>query len=156
MRREKWSANNKLVYFHKRACFLALIYLFIFSRAQKKICEVAITTAVRCTVVLSKSIHEDKTIIKNTFHFVFQDEAILETTDHITEFTSKFKKLESALRAAKMEEFSLHKEKQDLKLRLKELILETNKLKGKCLYGAPSLVWTGMIPFHSGKYYILF
>lgn len=58
-----------------------------------------------------------------------KDEAILETTDHITEFTSKFKKLESALRAAKTEEFSLNKEKQDLKLRLKELILETNKLK---------------------------
>ncbi|XP_065502582.1 coiled-coil domain-containing protein 62 isoform X1 [Caloenas nicobarica] len=59
-----------------------------------------------------------------------KDEAILETTDYITEFTSKFKKLESALRAAKTEEFSLKKEKQDLKLRLKELILETNKLKG--------------------------
>ncbi|KAM6193615.1 coiled-coil domain-containing protein 62 isoform 4-T4 [Sarcoramphus papa] len=58
-----------------------------------------------------------------------KDEAILETTDHITEFTSKFKKLESAWRAAKAEEFSLNKEKQDLKLRLKELILETNKLK---------------------------
>ncbi|NXS73546.1 CCD62 protein, partial [Pandion haliaetus] len=58
-----------------------------------------------------------------------KDEAILETTDHITEFTAKFKKLESALRAAKMEEFSLNKEKEDLKLRLKELILETNKLK---------------------------
>ncbi|XP_052652554.1 coiled-coil domain-containing protein 62 isoform X4 [Harpia harpyja] len=58
-----------------------------------------------------------------------KDEAILETTDHITDFTSKFKKLESALRAAKTEEFSLNKEKEDLKLRLKELILETNKLK---------------------------
>ncbi|XP_074966978.1 coiled-coil domain-containing protein 62 isoform X4 [Phalacrocorax aristotelis] len=58
-----------------------------------------------------------------------KDEVILETTDHITEFTSKFKKLEGALRAAKTEEFSLNKEKQDLKLRLKELILETNKLK---------------------------
>ncbi|XP_040981657.1 coiled-coil domain-containing protein 62 isoform X4 [Aquila chrysaetos chrysaetos] len=58
-----------------------------------------------------------------------KDEAILETTDHITDFTSKFKKLESALRAAKIEEFSLNKEKEDLKLRLKELILETNKLK---------------------------
>ncbi|NXW44176.1 CCD62 protein, partial [Nyctiprogne leucopyga] len=58
-----------------------------------------------------------------------KDEVILETTDHITEFTSKFKKLGSALRAAKMEEFSLNKEKQDLKLRLKELILEINKLK---------------------------
>ncbi|NXC19571.1 CCD62 protein, partial [Corythaeola cristata] len=58
-----------------------------------------------------------------------KDETILETTDHITEFTSKFKKLGSALHAAKTEEFSLNKEKQDLKLRLKELILETNKLK---------------------------
>ncbi|KFQ33135.1 Coiled-coil domain-containing protein 62, partial [Mesitornis unicolor] len=57
-----------------------------------------------------------------------KDEAILEATDHITEFTSKFKKLASALHAAKTEEFSLNKEKQDLKLRLKELILETNKL----------------------------
>ncbi|NXI67096.1 CCD62 protein, partial [Anseranas semipalmata] len=58
-----------------------------------------------------------------------KDEAILETTDYITEFTAKFKKLESALRAAKAEEFSINKEKQDLRLRLKELILETNKLK---------------------------
>ncbi|KAM6120030.1 coiled-coil domain-containing protein 62 isoform 2-T6 [Phoenicopterus ruber ruber] len=58
-----------------------------------------------------------------------KDKAMLETADHITEFTSKFKKLESALRAAKTEEISLNKEKQDLKLRLKELILEANKLK---------------------------
>ncbi|NXJ81788.1 CCD62 protein, partial [Trogon melanurus] len=58
-----------------------------------------------------------------------KDEVILETTNYITEFTSKFKKLESALRAAKTEEFNLSKEKQDLKLRLKELVLETNKLK---------------------------
>ncbi|XP_057278617.1 coiled-coil domain-containing protein 62 isoform X3 [Pezoporus wallicus] len=58
-----------------------------------------------------------------------KDEAILETTDHITDFTSKFKKVESALRAARMERFSLNKDKQDLKLRLKELVLETNKLK---------------------------
>ncbi|NXP54016.1 CCD62 protein, partial [Heliornis fulica] len=57
-----------------------------------------------------------------------KDEVILETTDHITEFTCKFRNLESALRAAKAEEFSLNKEKQDLKLRLRELILETNKL----------------------------
>lgn len=78
--------------------------------------------------------------MKNTFYFMFQDEAILETTDHITDFTSKFKKVESALRAARMEGFSLNKEKQDLKLRLKELVLETNKLKGKCLYGAPHVV----------------
>ncbi|KFQ42290.1 Coiled-coil domain-containing protein 62, partial [Nestor notabilis] len=58
-----------------------------------------------------------------------KDEAILETTDHITDFTSKFKKVESAWRAARMEGFSLNKEKQNLKLRLKELVLQTNKLK---------------------------
>ncbi|XP_010220463.1 PREDICTED: coiled-coil domain-containing protein 62 isoform X2 [Tinamus guttatus] len=58
-----------------------------------------------------------------------KDKDILEATDHITEFTSKFKQLESALRAAKSEEFSINKEKQDFKLRLKELLLETNKLK---------------------------
>ncbi|KAM6340004.1 coiled-coil domain-containing protein 62 isoform 2-T4 [Alca torda] len=58
-----------------------------------------------------------------------KDEVILETTDYIIEFTSKFRKLESALRTAKTEEFSLNEEKQDLKLRLKELTLETNKLK---------------------------
>ncbi|KAM8992609.1 coiled-coil domain-containing protein 62 isoform 4-T5 [Ara ararauna] len=58
-----------------------------------------------------------------------KDEAILETTDHITDFISKFKRVESALRAARMERFSLNKEKQDLRVRLKELVLETNKLK---------------------------
>ncbi|XP_025914470.1 coiled-coil domain-containing protein 62 isoform X3 [Apteryx rowi] len=58
-----------------------------------------------------------------------KDKDILEATDHITEFTSKFKQLESALHAAKSEEFSINKEKQDFKLRLKELLLETNKLK---------------------------
>uniref|UniRef100_A0A8C4UEP9 Coiled-coil domain containing 62 n=1 Tax=Falco tinnunculus TaxID=100819 RepID=A0A8C4UEP9_FALTI len=58
-----------------------------------------------------------------------KDKAILEATDDITEFTSKFRELESALRAAKTEEFHLNKEKQDLKMSLKELILETNKLK---------------------------
>ncbi|NWW47365.1 CCD62 protein, partial [Pedionomus torquatus] len=58
-----------------------------------------------------------------------KDELILETTDHITEFASKFRKLESALRAARAEELRLNEENQDLTLRLKELILETNKLK---------------------------
>ncbi|NXD77185.1 CCD62 protein, partial [Halcyon senegalensis] len=58
-----------------------------------------------------------------------KDEVMLETTDHITEFTSKFRKLESTLCAAKAEELNLNKERQDLKLRLKELILERNKLK---------------------------
>ncbi|KFP90928.1 Coiled-coil domain-containing protein 62, partial [Apaloderma vittatum] len=59
----------------------------------------------------------------------WKDEIILETTDYITESTSKFKKLDSALRAAKTAEFNLNKEKQDLQLRLKELVLETNELK---------------------------
>ncbi|XP_061459370.1 coiled-coil domain-containing protein 62 isoform X2 [Rhineura floridana] len=59
-----------------------------------------------------------------------KDNDILEATNHITEFTCKFKKLENALRAAKMEESSINREKQDFKLRLKELMLETNKLKG--------------------------
>ncbi|KAM9219340.1 coiled-coil domain-containing protein 62 isoform 3-T3 [Leptosomus discolor] len=58
-----------------------------------------------------------------------KDEVILETTDDITEFKLKFKELESALREAKMEELSLNKANQDLQLRLKELVLETNKLK---------------------------
>ncbi|XP_061866158.1 coiled-coil domain-containing protein 62 isoform X3 [Colius striatus] len=58
-----------------------------------------------------------------------KDEVILETTEHITEFTSQFRMLGSALCEAKLEEFSLNKEKQQLKLRLGELILETNKLK---------------------------
>ncbi|NXP02628.1 CCD62 protein, partial [Thinocorus orbignyianus] len=58
-----------------------------------------------------------------------KDEVILETTDHITEFASKFRTLENALRAARMVELSLNEEKQGLKLRLKELILETTKLK---------------------------
>ncbi|NXN15622.1 CCD62 protein, partial [Indicator maculatus] len=58
-----------------------------------------------------------------------KDEAILETTDHITEFTSKFRKLGSALHAAEVEKLNLNKKIQDLTLRLKELILERNKLK---------------------------
>ncbi|XP_024051939.1 coiled-coil domain-containing protein 62 isoform X2 [Terrapene carolina triunguis] len=58
-----------------------------------------------------------------------EDKDILEATNHITEFTSKFKKLESALRAAKMGESSINKEKQDFKLRLKQLTFEMNKLK---------------------------
>ncbi|XP_043354025.1 coiled-coil domain-containing protein 62 isoform X4 [Dermochelys coriacea] len=58
-----------------------------------------------------------------------KDKDILEATSHITEFTSKFKKLESALRAAKMGESNINKEKQDFKLRLKQLTFEMNKLK---------------------------
>ncbi|KFO78944.1 Coiled-coil domain-containing protein 62, partial [Cuculus canorus] len=52
-----------------------------------------------------------------------KDELTIETT------TSKSRKRESLLGAAKTEEFILNKERQDLELRLKELILETNKLK---------------------------
>lgn len=58
-----------------------------------------------------------------------KDKDILEATNHITEFTSKFKKLESALRTAKMSESSINKEKQDFKLKLKQLTFEMNKLK---------------------------
>ncbi|KAM9118302.1 coiled-coil domain-containing protein 62 isoform 1-T3 [Pangshura tecta] len=58
-----------------------------------------------------------------------KDKDILEATNHITEFTSKFKKLESALRTVKMAESSINKEKQDFKLRLKQLTFEMNKLK---------------------------
>uniref|UniRef100_A0A8D0KNA4 Coiled-coil domain containing 62 n=1 Tax=Salvator merianae TaxID=96440 RepID=A0A8D0KNA4_SALMN len=59
-----------------------------------------------------------------------KDKDILEATNHITEFTCKFKKLENALRTARMDESSIKRQKQDFKLRLNELILETNKLKG--------------------------
>ncbi|NXT79621.1 CCD62 protein, partial [Zapornia atra] len=58
-----------------------------------------------------------------------KDEVKLETTDPITEFTYKFRKLESTLRASKAEELSLNKDKLNLKLRLRELMLETDKLK---------------------------
>ncbi|XP_048339094.1 coiled-coil domain-containing protein 62-like, partial [Sphaerodactylus townsendi] len=58
-----------------------------------------------------------------------KDKDILEATNQITEFTCKFKMLESALRSARLEESSISKEKQDFKLRLKELMLEAGKLK---------------------------
>ncbi|XP_077164624.1 coiled-coil domain-containing protein 62 isoform X2 [Paroedura picta] len=58
-----------------------------------------------------------------------KDKDILEATSHITEFTCKFKMLESALRTAKMEGTSISKEKQDFKLKLKEVMLEIGKLK---------------------------
>ncbi|XP_015273162.1 PREDICTED: coiled-coil domain-containing protein 62 isoform X6 [Gekko japonicus] len=58
-----------------------------------------------------------------------KDKDILEATNNITEFTYKFKMLESALWAARMEESSISKEKQDFKVRLKELMFETSKLK---------------------------
>ncbi|XP_063171910.1 coiled-coil domain-containing protein 62 [Candoia aspera] len=54
-----------------------------------------------------------------------KDNDILEAANHIAEFTSKFKKLEIALREAK----NMNKEKQDFKLKLKEVMLEASKLK---------------------------
>ncbi|XP_025054185.1 coiled-coil domain-containing protein 62 isoform X2 [Alligator sinensis] len=60
---------------------------------------------------------------------VLEDKDILEAGNYIAEFTSKFKKLENALRAAKAKESSINKEKQDFKLSLKELMLEMSKLK---------------------------
>ncbi|NXF04169.1 CCD62 protein, partial [Smithornis capensis] len=58
-----------------------------------------------------------------------KDNALTETTDHISEFTSKFKKLESALRAVKSEDFCLNREQKELNMTLKELMRQTNKLK---------------------------
>ncbi|NWW73730.1 CCD62 protein, partial [Climacteris rufus] len=58
-----------------------------------------------------------------------KDKALIETTDHITEFTSKFKNLESALHAAKSEEFSFNREQQDLRLTLTDLVFQVNNLK---------------------------
>ncbi|XP_058014712.1 coiled-coil domain-containing protein 62 isoform X2 [Ahaetulla prasina] len=59
-----------------------------------------------------------------------KDDDILEATNQITEFTSKFKKLESALCACKIQERSFNEEKQNFKLRMKEAMLEANRLKG--------------------------
>ncbi|NWV71305.1 CCD62 protein, partial [Malurus elegans] len=58
-----------------------------------------------------------------------KDKALLETTDQITEVTSKFKTLESALRAAKLEEFSRNREQQDLKLTLNDVLFQVNNMK---------------------------
>ncbi|NXF83052.1 CCD62 protein, partial [Sclerurus mexicanus] len=58
-----------------------------------------------------------------------KDDALIETTDYITEFTFKLKKLENALRAVKSEDFCLSREQKELKLTLKDLMLQTNKLK---------------------------
>lgn len=59
-----------------------------------------------------------------------KDNDIVEASNHIAEFTCKFKKLERALQAARVEEAGVQKEKQDFKLKLKEFILEISKLKG--------------------------
>ncbi|NWI95267.1 CCD62 protein, partial [Pitta sordida] len=58
-----------------------------------------------------------------------KDTALVETTDHITEFTSQLKKLEGALRAVKSEDFCLNRDQTELNMTLRELMLQTNKLK---------------------------
>lgn len=80
---------------------------------------------------LSKPIHDTKH--ENSFYVLFQDKALIETTDQITEVTSKFKTMESALRTAKFEEFNRSREQQDLKMTLNDVLFQVNKMKGKCL-----------------------
>ncbi|NXS82264.1 CCD62 protein, partial [Erpornis zantholeuca] len=58
-----------------------------------------------------------------------KDKALIETTDQITEVTSKFKMLEDALHAAKLEESSRNREQQDLKLTLNDIAIQVNKMK---------------------------
>ncbi|NXD01953.1 CCD62 protein, partial [Certhia brachydactyla] len=55
-----------------------------------------------------------------------KDKALIETTDQITEVTSRFKTLESALRTAKVEEFNRNREQQDL---VSDIVFEINKMK---------------------------
>ncbi|XP_053555746.1 coiled-coil domain-containing protein 62, partial [Bombina bombina] len=58
-----------------------------------------------------------------------KDNDIIEATNHITEFTSRFKQLEVVLRERRLGEASALKEVQDLKLRLEGLTSESDKLK---------------------------
>ncbi|NXW80448.1 CCD62 protein, partial [Hirundo rustica] len=58
-----------------------------------------------------------------------KDKALIETTDQIAEATSKFKSLEGALRASKLDEFSRNREQQDLKLTLNDVVVQINKMK---------------------------
>ncbi|XP_017590275.1 PREDICTED: coiled-coil domain-containing protein 62 isoform X3 [Corvus brachyrhynchos] len=58
-----------------------------------------------------------------------KDKALIETTDQITEVTSKFKTLEDALHAAKLEEFSRNRKQQDLNLTLSDVMFQVNKIK---------------------------
>ncbi|XP_041890964.1 coiled-coil domain-containing protein 62 isoform X2 [Corvus kubaryi] len=58
-----------------------------------------------------------------------EDKALIETTDQITEVTSKFKTLEDALHAAKLEEFSRNRKQQDLNLTLSDVMFQVNKIK---------------------------
>ncbi|NXU08539.1 CCD62 protein, partial [Pardalotus punctatus] len=58
-----------------------------------------------------------------------KDKVLLETTDQITEVTSKFKTLEGALRTAMLQEFSRNREQQDLKLPLNDVLFQVNRMK---------------------------
>ncbi|XP_029475728.1 coiled-coil domain-containing protein 62 [Rhinatrema bivittatum] len=58
-----------------------------------------------------------------------KDKDIIEATNHITEFTARFKKLEVALRDSRLGEAKANKVLQDLNSRLKGLKCEINKLK---------------------------
>ncbi|KAG8597610.1 hypothetical protein GDO81_002337 [Engystomops pustulosus] len=58
-----------------------------------------------------------------------KDKDILEATNHITEFTCRFKDLEAALRETRYKETSAVKEMQGLKPRMKGLKIELDKLK---------------------------
>uniref|UniRef100_A0A8C5LWX3 Coiled-coil domain containing 62 n=1 Tax=Leptobrachium leishanense TaxID=445787 RepID=A0A8C5LWX3_9ANUR len=60
-----------------------------------------------------------------------KDNDIIEATNHITEFTSRFKDLEAALRETRNREAASIKEVQDLKPRLKGLKREIDKLKAE-------------------------
>ncbi|XP_053849586.1 coiled-coil domain-containing protein 62 isoform X2 [Vidua macroura] len=57
-----------------------------------------------------------------------KDKALIETTDQISEVTSKFKTLENTLRTAK-DEFSNSREQQDLNLTLNDVMCQVNKMK---------------------------
>ncbi|XP_036248775.1 coiled-coil domain-containing protein 62 isoform X2 [Molothrus ater] len=58
-----------------------------------------------------------------------KDKALIETTDQISEVTSKFKTLENALRTAKLDEFTRNREHQDLKVTLNDVMSQVNKMK---------------------------
>ncbi|KAH0625411.1 hypothetical protein JD844_014901 [Phrynosoma platyrhinos] len=65
-----------------------------------------------------------------------KDNDILEASNHISEFMCKFKKLENALRTAKMEEANINKEKQDFILRVE--VAERANRKDQLLQSAKS------------------
>ncbi|XP_075033923.1 coiled-coil domain-containing protein 62 isoform X2 [Mixophyes fleayi] len=58
-----------------------------------------------------------------------KDNDIVEATNHITEFTCRFKDLEMALRETRLREASTTKEVEELKLRLRRMKTEVDKLK---------------------------